>query len=140
MDIKTMQKYDMERAFKEKLKLFFIIVRFAHIQKERVVGVVAYKQEDAMRKMDDDYKDQSGVSFVSYGDFVLIEEILSSINVKGVVIKQSIPLTPKFEKDSEPQPVLGVGAFKSSLLLVLNEYVKEGKDQKELRRIVSNIK
>lgn len=138
-------KYNIEKDFKEKLKIFFMIVRPAMhppIQGEKVIGVVAYRPEDAMRKAKDEHDAQQGLTIISYGDNVSIVELLSRINVEGVTVAAPIaevPQMPKFEK----APVMGIEGLKSGLLYILNEKTIEGieeKDQEDLKRIIGNIK
>ena len=134
-------KYEIEKEFKEKLKIYFLIVRPANIspiQNERAIGVVAYKTDEAIKKAQQNWS-APGMVIISHGDYVLMDEILSKVNVEGLTIIEAPQIRDEIQPGQIIQPRMGIQGFKEGLLLAMNEYVKEEEDKKSLKRIIENI-
>lgn len=136
MEQTKQKRYDLEKTFKEKLKLFFMIVRPGNIPaipKERAIGVIAYRPEEAIKKGTEDFApDKSGLVAIWKGDYVEMEELMKGAGM----MKQEVSSQPQPKPTRKP---MGKDKFKWSLQLAKDEYLTSQKDKKDLERIIKKI-
>lgn len=139
MEIAT-QKYKLEKEFKEELKLFLFAIRTDLIManQERLAGVIAYRQTDAMIEANRNFcPPGSGMKAFSHGDYILISLIIDSVEngtkLKNVSIEPVLKpevLAPKYSKEQ----------FISGLLLVCDDYIKSKDVKKIIKEELERIK
>jgi hypothetical protein len=135
-----LKKYNIQKDFKEELKVFLFVVRPSNcvVNPEKLVGVLGYRSEDVIKTAGQQFcPPGSGLVAFSHGDYIPVSKILEAvkgktsfekINIKPVV--QPIISPPKYSKEQ----------FISGLLLVCDDFVKNKNDKKEIKRIISGIK
>ena len=140
------KKYEIEKDFKtrEKLRIFFLIIRprnIPRIEHERVIGVIAYRHDEALEKIRKDYleKNPSFESLLHEKDYIYVEDVLKVINVEGITII-NVPEVLKDVKPDQIIPTIGFEAFKSGLLFAVDKYLKEKKDKEQMRKLIKKCK
>jgi len=129
-------KYDLEKHFKEKLKLFLMSIRPLNapiIQNEKLTGIVGYRENDAMNKARTIYNVPGFKILHNAGDNIPIEELLRRIKVEGVTIAEPQTIVNLPVKPSKEQ-------FVNNLKLFADEMVTSDTDKKVLKRIIGKIK
>jgi len=131
----------MEKEFKEKLKLFLLVVQpaiFPDVPNLHVSAQLAYRYEDALLKTKETMPKEMSIYF--NGDFVIIEKLLEAIQeVEGGVKIESPGVIPLPSPSPAAAPLMGFEAFKAGLLMCLHEYVYEEQDVQDLQRILNKI-
>ena len=149
VEVPQESKFDLEKDFKEKLKLFLFLAKNdpqPPPREYKIVGILDYRSQDALPKA----AQQSKNGFVYYGgDYISIDHLLSKIASsdfsdilkieKDISITGGVEETPS-EKLFSAETLLGIDQFKHSLELVLDAYIKDEKDREELRKIIAKIK
>lgn len=137
------ERIKLEKEFKEKLKLYLIIMRpidSPAITVERAVGVLAYRPVDAIAKAQQIWGGE-GIGTVYHGDYILMEQLLSLLDEEEIEERKEKTKArkKKTSQKTENQPKMPLETFKASLLMVMNEYVEDEKDRKTLARIIKKI-
>lgn len=137
--IQPQEKYSLEKTIEEKLELRVFFMGLSNDMKPpehvtKLVGVVAYRHSDALQKAQQVWANQFGTMIFSKGDSETIKNLLQYVKLEGITIPTVTPDTPK-----EPEKVMPIERFKTSLIMAAVEYVKNEADQSELRRIISTI-
>ncbi len=130
-------KYDLEKDFKEKLRLFLMSVRpilSPPIAVEKLVGIVGYRERDAMMKAQKEYATPGLKIAYNAGDSILIEDLMRTIKLEGVTIAESpvettinMPIKPTKEQ------------FVNNLKLFADDFVDDEEDRKVLKKIINKI-
>ena len=133
--------YELEKQFKEKLKIYFFCARTANpltpqVINERFFGVVGYRQEDAFKRANEMYKDVPQTAIITHGDNTLIEDLLRNVKVEGVVLPPPLPQKPP---QTIVQPMIGKEGLRAGLLYALDHYVKDEEKNKSLKKMVEEI-
>lgn len=135
--------FPLKKTYEEDLKIFFMAVRTNpnHLGiepgKEKFIGVVAYRHDDAIKKAGQVYGAdwKTGLGVYSNGDFETIANLFATIDGPELrkLIKDEL-------NEQEPPKKMAPETFKASLLLTAEEYVSDPNDRKELKRIVQNVR
>lgn len=129
------EKYTLNKKHEEilQLKIFYMLAMpntGAHLLQQfkiRNVGVMAYDSNKARIKASEVWGENGAVSIISSDqDFTLVEDLLKAVDIKGIKL-------PK------PEKPMGIEAFKNSLAMACNEYIKSAKDKAILNRIINDI-
>lgn len=135
------KKLEIEKDFKEKLKLYFIIIRpgiYPPIPNEHVKGILAYRTEDALARAKQD-EEQPGLAFIYTGNYIYVDELLKRIKTEGVTIistpKKTVPQAIMY-----PPSKIGLEGFKVGLKMAAEEYLEDEKDKKKAKELINKIK
>ena len=131
------KKYNLTRDFKEKLKLFLMIVKprmLPPVPEEKPICVVAYRAEDAVAESNRSFG--NGENAIYYGGvFVLVEDIIKRINEVGGGV-EAMPQSPLVLVP----PPLGVEGFRSGLLMACDRFLEDEEDKKMIKGIINKLK
>ena len=151
------EKIPLEKSYRERLKIFFLITRpmkkepekkgwFRFLKKEKgpflpdgmamnkeehVNGILAFRPEEAMEFIKPKIKPDMMIIWT--GDFAFVDEIMRKI---GETEKKEV----KIELVSTPTPRMGFDNWKNSILMMANEYIEDEAKRKTLIEIISLIK
>jgi hypothetical protein len=130
--------FEMEREFREKLKIFLFFVKTENIvpdsEKEKIGMIIAYRPQDAIDKAIVEYP---GKNIFYQGQSMEVEEFIKGVawvgNMSDIKKEVELPLQPAIKTED-----LSKEKFKAGLLLVLNKFTKED-DKETLLKIINNI-
>lgn len=142
----TPAKLPLNREIKERLKLFYFIVRpkkYSAVPDEHSHGVISYRVDDAVnfltQKILPSVRPTScspmDLGIIWTGDFIYFDELMGKVEGQEAIRF----VTPK-EPVVTPQPKMGVEQFRHSLMLALDQFVENEKDKKDLTRILKGLK
>ena len=99
---------------------------------EKVIAILAYELESALRQAN---MSNPGFSVVVTGQSIPAKELLAKIKAHNVIAPTRIIGKPKPVKAKE----MSFEQFKCNLMLAADNFIN-GKDQKALMKIISNLK
>lgn len=128
------EKLDLKREETKDLRIYFFIARTPEIkvEQEKCVAVLAYDLENALIRASQEAK---GLGIVFHGQSSTVKELIEKIYLEGVI---SPPTTEVIEPVIKEK--LSLEQFKSGLLMILEEYVKDEKEKVELKTIIEKLK
>ena len=132
------EKLKLTREESQELRIFFMIGKRPlrnMIVEEKVVAILAYQLEDAFSKAK---KENPGFGLLYHGQNTTVRELLSQLQTDSVVSLPTHSEEGRVEKPDPPEKI-SLEQFRTGLMLVADEYVTDPNDQKELKRIISEL-
>jgi len=129
------KKLSLQNDTPSPLKIYLFILREQEIKidKEKSVIVLAYDLDSAFAKALQ-VSDNWNVNY--HGQSMPVKDLIDNLHLQGAVL-------PQQELDSNivkvPEEKLGLKKFKECLLLSANDLVKNSKDKKKLKEIISRL-
>jgi len=129
-------KYELEKEFKERLKLYLMSIRPFNspvIPNEKLIGIVGYRENDAMTKARTTYNVPGFKILHNAGDNIPIEDLMRRIKLEGVVIAEAptetvinLPVKPTKEQ------------FVNNLKLFCDEMVTSDTNRKAVKKAIDD--
>lgn len=138
-EIKQEPKLNLEQEIKSPLMVYFMIARQQQISipDEKCVAVLAYNLEDALAKAQ---IETQGLSLTYHGQKIPVTELISKLHLENVVSPETTDESTEQSIIEEiPKEKMALSTFKASLLMILNEYIKEQEDKENLKKIISKL-
>lgn len=136
-----MEKYTLTKKFQieEELKIYFMavianpMIPVSAGAIVKTVGIVSYNYQTALNKAREIYATPiNGAIQSSESDFSTVNEIISAVDIQGMVANNIVP------KEEKPK-IMAIKNFKTSLMLAADEYVKDKKKSLALKKIIETI-
>ena len=121
----------------QELRIFFMIGRkLLPKPEEKVVAILAYQLEDAFENAK---KDNLGFGLLYNGQNMTIRELLAKLQTDSVVSPPVHQEEKRMEKPHSPERI-SFEQFRTGLMLVIDKFITDPKDQKELKRIIGRLR
>lgn len=134
------QKLEIEKSFKEKLKLYLFIVRPDNIlphPNERLAGIIGYRIEDAIVRAKQDHA-KPGMGIIYTGDFIYIKDLIKLVGKEATTIQKE-PILEKEPFLKEFIPVTNREQFIWNLNLLNDYYIENEEDRENVKKAIKNL-